>query len=60
MKKESPVGSTQATITAALAASGNSQGLSPFKVGNLSRFGCIPRKCGVCKAGGCNYLPAAL
>lgn len=51
---------TQAVITAALAASGNSQGLSPFKEENLSRFGCIPRKCGVCKAGGCNYLPAAL
>lgn len=49
-KKES-CGVTSAGITYALTPSGYSQGLSPFKEESLSRFGCIPRKCGVCKAG---------
>lgn len=49
-KKES-CGVTSAGITYALTPSGYSQGLSPFKEESLSTFGCIPRKCGVCKAG---------
>lgn len=50
-KKKESCGVTSAGITYALTPSGYSRGLSPFKEESLSRFGCIPRKCGVCKAG---------